>query len=112
MNAQYYNGMAEGICVSSTASAAKIPIDESGEGKHDEEAAGNRVELPALRKDVADSGFQQISGRTDKKIQDDQFDEPNPKRLYFAWQRNEEEYLLIQERQVGGYCRQQDDEPG
>ena len=82
-------------------------------GQHQKYAASNGVELPALDKGIAATGFDCIGKDANNEVEHYQLKQTYPQRLEVLRrfvQRNQRKQLLIKEWQVGGQSRQQDNE--
>lgn len=70
---------------------AQITIHKAGIGEHEKQTYRDSIEFPALRKHIADTGFKQIGENTDCCIEKSQLDQPDPNRLVFPSNRNEQQ---------------------
>ena len=85
-------------CLSSTwrhsCACAQVAPDEAGKGEGDEQRAGDGVELPALRRDLAGALLQQQAEAADDEVQHHQFRQPQRQRLVWALERHHAEQAL------------------
>src|SRR4029450_10002618 len=80
--------------------AAEIAPNETREGEGDEERARHGVELPALRRDLSGALFKQQAHAADDEVHENQFGQPQRKRLRLGQGHNGQQ-PLVHEREVG-----------
>ena len=85
---------------------AHITQNEARIGQHQKQAAGHGEELPALRKNAADTGLECARDQANCQIKDKQFDQAQPYRFDYERSRDEGEQPFIEERKVGAKQRQ------
>lgn len=87
----------------------QVAYHEARESQDEENEGTNPVELPRLREAGADAGFESHADGADNHVVHRQFTQAHHKQL--AGHRDEGEYLVVHERQVGGHHCEQDDQP-
>ena len=90
---------------------AQITENEAGKGENQEKTRRDGIELPPLRKCIADPGFDQIGNAAHDEVQDDEFEQPEPEGFDGTPERQGSQDAFIDKREVGGNRRQQDDKP-
>lgn len=90
---------------------AKIAENETREGKNEEQASRNGIELPSLRKRIAHARFNQIGNAADDEVQDKEFEKAQPQGFGPMLESHDCQYAFIDKREVGGNRRQQNHEP-
>ena len=83
-------------------------MHEAGEAKHEVEADGDCIELPALREDIANRGFDRIGHSKHQKIQNKQLGYANERRLGRLSRTKETEYRFPEVREVRAKTHERD----
>lgn len=90
---------------------AQVAENETRKSQDEEETGGDGIELPSLRKRIAHARFDQVGNAADDEVQDDEFEQPQPEGLGWAFQGDCAQQAFIEKWKVGGDRRQQDYEP-